>query len=222
MKDLNMLNEAFEHMFEEISQDETFNEEFDPSYAEMVNEIDDDAEVMKKMYSVGDVSPAQALSTLGYVDVPDEDALMCVVNKNGIEYIKYFEFDYDDSFVYYVLQDGVIPKGWTATKSFLSSDDVTESFEVLTEKIPKDLAKAYKKANHYSYANRNTDYINKVDLENSTYTEITPEEALALKKDGKLNTIRALIDGKLVTFYNDGTSEYFTELPSSKKYTEFF
>ena len=222
MKDLKLLNEAFDRMFEDISEDETFNEAFDEVYAELVTEIDDDAETMNKMYtSSGDISPADALGTLGYVDVPGEDALMCVVNKNGTEYIKYFEFDVDgiDSYRYFVLQDGRIPSGWTATKGYLTAADITESVEVLTEKIPKDLAKAYRDANHWSYANRNSDFTNKIDLENSTYTEISPEEALELKKDGKLNTVRALVDGHLVTYYNDGQSEYFTELPRAKKYT---
>lgn len=222
MKDLKLLNEAFDRMFEDISEEETFNEEFDEVYAELVTEIDDDAETMNKMYSSsGDISPADALGTLGYVDVPGEDALMCVVNKNGTEYIKYFEFDVDDidSYRYFVLQDGKIPSGWTATKGYLTAADVTESVEVLTEKIPKDLAKAYKDANHWSYAHRNSDFANKVDLENSTYTEISPEQALELKKEGKLNSVRALVDGHLVTYYNDGQSEYFTELPRAKKYT---
>ena len=222
MKDLKLLNEAFDKMFEDISEEETFNEEFDEVYAELVTEIDDDAEIMNKMYSSsGDVSPADALGTLGYVDVPGEDALMCVVNKNGTEYIKYFEFDVDDidGYRYFVLQDGRIPSGWTGTKGHLTAADITEAVEVLTEKIPKDLAKAYHKANHWSYAHRNSDFANKVDLENSTYTEITPDEALQLKKEGKLNSVRALVDGHLVTYYNDGQSEYFTELPRAKKYT---
>lgn len=222
MKDLKLLNEAFNKMFEDISEEETFNEAFDEVYAELVTEIDDDAEIMNKMYSSsGDISPADALGTLGYVDVPGEDALMCVVNKNGTEYIKYFEFDVDDidSYRYFVLQDGRIPSGWTATKGYLTAADITESVEVLTEKIPKDLAKAYKDANHWSYTHRDSDFANKVDLENSTYTEISPEQALELKKEGKLNSVRALVDGHLVTYYNDGQSEYFTELPRDKKYT---
>ena len=215
-----MLNEAFNHMFEGISDTETFNEDFDVEYAELVTQIDDDAEVMNKMYAAGDVSPATALGTLGYVDVPGQDALMCVVNKNGIEYTKYFEFDYDDSYVYYVLQDGVIPKGWTATKSFLSSPDMSESVEILNEKVPKDLAKAYKASDNVQWGHRDGDFINKIDYENSEYTEITPEQALALKKQGKLAQLRALVDGKVVTYYNDGSSnDYIQYLPYGKRYT---
>lgn len=215
-----MLNEAFDNMFESISDTETFNEGFDVDYAELVTQIDDDAEVMNKMYAAGDVSPATALGTLGYVDVLGEDALMSVVNKNGVEYIKYFEFDYDDSYVYYVLQDGVIPKGWTATKSFLSSPDMSESVEVLNEKVPKDLAKAYKASDRAEWHHRDGDYLNKVDYENSEYTEITPEQALALKKQGELAQLRALVNGELVTYYNDGSSnDYVQYLPYDKRYT---
>lgn len=222
MKDLRMLNEAFEKMFENISESETFNEGFDEEYAELVTEIDEDAEIMKRMYaSSGDISPATALGTLGYIDVPEEDSLVKEEVRNGVTYTKRFDFSYEDidAFKYYVLQDGEIPSGWTATKGYLTTADVTESVEVLTEKIPKDLAKAYHKANHWSYAHRNSDFANKVDLENSTYTEISPEEALELKKEGKLDTVRALVNGHLVTYYNDGQSEYFTELPRGKKYT---
>ena len=215
-----MLNEAFDNMFESISDTETFNEDFDVEYAELITQIDDDAEVMNKMYAAGNVSPATALGTLGYVDVPGQDALMSVINKNGVEYIKYFEFDFDDSYIYYVLQDGVIPKGWTATKSFLSTSDISESVEILNEKVPKDLAKAYKASNNTQWAHRDGDYINKIDFENSEYTEITPEQALALKKQGKLAQLRALVNGQLVTYYNDGSSnDYIQYLPYGKHYT---
>ena len=170
MKDLNMLNEAFDNMFKNISESEAFNEDFDIEYAEMMNEIDNDSETMYKMYtSSGTISPADALYTLGYKDVPDEDALMSVINKNGTEYIKYFEFDYDDSYVYYVLKDGVIPRGWTATKAFLSNSEVNESVEILNEKIPKDLAKAYTASGNTQWTHKDGDFINKVDYENSKY-----------------------------------------------------
>lgn len=223
MKDLKLLNEAFDKMFEDISEEETFNEAFDEVYAELVTEIDDDAETMNKMYSSsGDVSPAAALGTLGYVDVPGEDALMCVVNKNGTEYVKYFEFDVDDidGYRYFVLQDGRIPSGWTGTKGHLTAADITEAVEVLTEKIPKDLAKAYTASGNTQWAHKDGDFINKVDYENSEYTEITPEQALELKKEGNLSKLRAVVDGQLVTYYNDGTSnDYIQYLNTKNKYT---
>lgn len=221
MKDLNMLNEAFDNMFKNISESEAFNEDFDTEYAEMMNEIDNDSETMYKMYtSSGTISPADALYTLGYKDVPNEDALMSVINKNGTEYIKYFEFDYDDSYVYYVLKDGVIPRGWTATKASLSNSEVNESVEILNEKIPKDLAKAYTASGNTQWAHKDGDFINKVDYENSEYTEITPEQALELKKEGNLSKLRAVVDGQLVTYYNDGTSnDYIQYLNTKNKYT---
>lgn len=92
--------------------------------------------------------------------------------------------------------------------------------DVLQERIPKDLAKAYDKARVHSYATRNYDSTGKVDFENSEYKEITPEEAMALKKEGGLNAVKALINGELVTFYSDGSQDNFIQyLPHNKKYT---
>lgn len=92
--------------------------------------------------------------------------------------------------------------------------------DALQERIPKDLAKAYDKSRVHSYATRNYDSMGKVDFENSEYTEITPEQALAMKKEGTLSTVKALVNGELVTFYNDGTQDnYIQYLPHNKKYT---
>lgn len=101
-----------------------------------------------------------------------------------------------------------------------TEDVVDESVEPLQERIPKDLAKAYDKSRVHSYATRNYDSMGKVDFENSEYTEITPEQALAMKKEGTLSTVKALVNGELVTFYNDGTQDnYIQYLPHNKKYT---
>lgn len=99
-------------------------------------------------------------------------------------------------------------------------ESVDESVEPLQERIPKDLARAYDKSRVHSYATRNYDSMGKVDFENSEYTEITPEQALAMKKEGTLSTVKALVNGELVTFYNDGTQDNFIQyLPHNKKYT---
>lgn len=104
--------------------------------------------------------------------------------------------------------------------SSAESVDEALSEDSLQERIPKDLAKAYNDARVHSYATRNYDSTGKVDFENSEYTEITPEQALAMKKEGTLSTVKALVNGELVTFYNDGTQDnYIQYLPHNKKYT---
>ena len=44
------LNEACEKLFEGMSEVETFSEEFDEQYASYVTDIDEDSEMMYKMY----------------------------------------------------------------------------------------------------------------------------------------------------------------------------
>lgn len=70
--------------------------------------------------------------------------------------------------------------------------------EVLDEKIPSDLAKAYKRSNYQGRSGAMT------DLEKSQYTVIDdPAEAYKiLKQDPK--SIRLLIDGQLIDFRDDG------------------
>ena len=123
MDDIRSLNEAFDRMFEEITTDETFTESFDEEYAAFATEIDEDDNMMQKMYSAGNVSPADALSSLGY-DEADEYTMKSESNVNGTQYTKVFKFDDDFTYTYYVLQDGKIPSGWTATKSMFDDDRV--------------------------------------------------------------------------------------------------
>lgn len=66
----------------------------------------------------------------------------------------------------------------------------------LIEKLPRDLARAYrndrskeKEMSHHSFFGHDDD----IDYEKAEYKEITPEEAIALRKSGKAETIRALI-----------------------------
>ena len=97
----------------------------------------------------------------------------------------------------------------------------------IEEAIPRELAQAYQKATskiggeytRYGYggisgrknnANRRVE----VDFQNSDYTEITPAEALALKKQGRAEDVRAIFDGQLVTFNDKGwqsTGNYSAE-----------
>ena len=132
--DIRNLNEAFDKMFESIMEYETFNEDFDEVYANYVTEIDDDSEMMYKMYTTGNVSPADALKSLGYED-GEGDQMICSVNSNGITSTKVFDFGNLGYYEYYVLQDGKVPSGWTTTKSTLDVDAMTEALEELSSKL---------------------------------------------------------------------------------------
>lgn len=83
----------------------------------------------------------------------------------------------------------------------------------LDEKIPKDLAKSYKRAGNSPFDSYDSMSSGKQpDFEAAEYTEITPEEALAYKKSGDVSNLRIMVDGSLVRFYPDGSVANRTEL----------
>lgn len=82
----------------------------------------------------------------------------------------------------------------------------------LNEDLPKDLAKAFKNsfdqprdANQreagYSANYKNIKRRPNIDFKNSTYTEISPEEALQLYKSGNSRNVLAIIKGSLANTY---------------------
>lgn len=86
-------------------------------------------------------------------------------------------------------------------------DENLKENQELDEKIPNDLAKAYKRVNKdHSYDMGVKDNRREVrtDYENSNYTEVLPEEAMELKKQGKLGDVRLIIDGEAVKFDANG------------------
>ena len=66
---------------------------------------------------------------------------------------------------------------------------LAEKYVLNEEPIPSDLAKAYKVSYH-----RPGD----VDLQNSEYTEITPEEAIQIVRKGDPSSLRLIIEGQLI------------------------
>ena len=96
----------------------------------------------------------------------------------------------------------------------------------LIEKLPRDLAKAYRndssrrrEMSHHNFFRDDDD----IDYEKAEYKEITPEEAIALRKSGKAETIRALIGGDWVEYYKDGSanrniniSQWYSKLYKTK------
>ena len=83
----------------------------------------------------------------------------------------------------------------------------------LDEKIPKDLAKSYKRADNSPFDSYEPMSTRKQpDFEAAEYTEITPEEALAYKKSGDVSNLRIMVDGSLVRFHPDGSVANRTEL----------
>lgn len=109
--------------------------------------------------------------------------------------------------------------------SFGYGDDYDESLKEtydgsLEEALPRDLAKVYRKADNVvggtrwstgydSYNNINRkraryDERPTIDFEKSTYDEITPDEARAIRKAGDAKNLRVIFDGQLVTFDEKG------------------
>ena len=93
--------------------------------------------------------------------------------------------------------------------------EVKKTSQRLDEKIPRDLANAMKKPRgglNTSADSINTrrrgysDYGRYPDFENNEYTEITPEEAINLRKQGQASKVKALVNGEFVDFYNDGST----------------
>ena len=93
--------------------------------------------------------------------------------------------------------------------------------EDLEEALPRDLADLYREKKTKLGHSRNIDRPkfgykkirgfdpNGIDFENSEYTEITPEEAIAAKKRGDAEKLRIIFDGKLVTYEADGKHQHF-------------
>ena len=69
--------------------------------------------------------------------------------------------------------------------------------EVLDEKIPADLAKAYKKANYSGRSGANT------DLQNADYQEVDANTGYKLYKEDP-KQVRLLVNGKLIDFRDNG------------------
>jgi len=88
--------------------------------------------------------------------------------------------------------------------------------EVLDEKIPKDLAKAYKNANPGMYKG-----LPNADLQNATYDEVSPEAGYkAYKNDPQ--SVRLLFGNRLIDFEPNGHASLEhrdTWLPRDKWYT---
>ena len=86
------------------------------------------------MYKTGNVSPADALTSLGYTD-GEGDQMISEINSNGVNYVKVFDFNDDGSYTYYVLQDGKVPKGWTTTTAVLDEKFLKEALESIVSKL---------------------------------------------------------------------------------------
>lgn len=112
-------------------------------------------------------------------------------------------------------------------EDYVAKKESCKESEELNEKLPPDLAKAYRNApvesdkigftgvgakykdygKYVELKRKSDDSIRrnvKTDYANSEYKEITSEEALQAKKDGNIGKLRILIDGNLVQYRNDG------------------
>ena len=115
--------------------------------------------------------------------------------------------------------------------------------EDLDESLPKELAdvmKGYTKSpsgNRYTPSRSKRDYhtpryyknitdntVSGVDFQNSNYTEITPEEAVRYKNNGRVQDIIIIYGGRLITFRPDGKQIYRAERTweDSQAYPDLF
>ena len=117
----------------------------------------------------------------------------------------------------------VIPARLEEFKKGVGRLDLAEDLG-LTERIPKDLARAYRKDKYKAAAMSHHEprqtWGQDIDYEKVQYKEITPEEALKYKKMGEITNLRLLINGNLIEFdpYTSRSSVDY-DLPWGKEYT---
>lgn len=75
--------------------------------------------------------------------------------------------------------------------------------ESLNEAIPRDMANALRRDSSRSISQHGA--MNTPDYANREYTEITPEEAMALRRSGNADDVEMIVNGEAVRFYNDGS-----------------
>lgn len=83
----------------------------DPEYDKHFKQLEKDAEILYKEYQKGNRTPSDILQELGYQDFGGE-----LVGKYVDNFTYLINFDDDEVIKYYVLKDGRIPSGYTATK----------------------------------------------------------------------------------------------------------
>lgn len=83
-----------------------------------------------------------------------------------------------------------------------------EEGEDLEEALPRPLGRAFRKSDYKKIRSRKPSY-RTIDFDKSEYTEITPEEAIALKKEGRADEVIAVFDGQTVTFDNIGKHQTY-------------
>lgn len=182
---------------------------------------------------------AEVCFTYNYLDLTREDI------EQALEWFELHFFDQFDEDDFY---EESLGEDLDALRRKYGKGHIKESEEDLEEALPKDLSGAYKRAqtkvgNNNGYTGLGYGNIGRtarpgynpygtsrrvnVDFQNSDYTEITPEEALALKKAGRAEEIRVIFDGQLVTFDEEGkqrTGKYAAErnwrTSSPDKYTK--
>ena len=117
-------------------------------------------------------------------------------------YLKHCEYANID-YPYSTKEDAIDALESICEEAIYHMDDILDNSgmlteEVLDEKIPKDLAKAYKGASYRGRSGANT------DLENSTYEVIDdPDKAYKLYKQDP-RSVRLLFNGQLIDFRDDG------------------
>lgn len=105
-----------------------------------------------------------------------------------------------------------IENTFTASNLYEGLDTVDEveelTEEILDEKLPKDLGRVYRRLNGegqrrvgFSGDDRRQ---SEIDYEKAEYKEITPEEAIQARKDGRIQDLRILKDDQLITYREDG------------------
>lgn len=160
------------------------------------------------------------------LEEPDYNLNENFINESPTDTLAFYRDIYDslEDIMYKYREDGITRGDLTdAIRWFMSRfsyDGYDDYDESLNEALPKDLAKVYRKADNVvggtrwstgydSYNNINRKRVRyderpTIDFEKSTYDEITPDEARAIRKAGDAKNLRVIFDGQLVTFDEKG------------------
>lgn len=118
------------------------DEAFDEIYASEYSALDDDIEILYDRYHLGNESPANILTDLGYTALDDNDDIFVKINRVGdTEYkreINLTPLDTSNYITYSAYVNDEIPAGFTITKTNLYEDLNDNDSDILYLLIYKD------------------------------------------------------------------------------------
>lgn len=145
--------------------------------------------------------------------LPGEEIIKVLSSSKSKELIKALVDAYKAGY-----SDESMEKALLIFDSIKDEQGIKESLSKLQEKLPADLAKAYDRNDLYKDRTSHYKY-NDTDFEKAEYKEITPEEALELKKQGRITDIRAIVNGDLIRYNSEGKSIADADVRWQQRYT---